>query len=66
MPLRVRKIRNQDLYTVKDTDGNILSKGTTFEKAQTQKRIIESGAITYRKKKTKKVTKKPKRKTANK
>jgi len=41
MPIKVRKIRNQNLYTVKDTDGKVFAKGTTKDKAMKQKFAIE-------------------------
>ena len=41
MPIKIRKIRNQDLYTVKDSDGRVFAKGTTKEKAEKQKFAIE-------------------------
>ena len=61
MPIKIRKIRNQDLYTVKDSDGKIFAKGTTKEKAEKQKFVIGRSvnqAIKAKKKRKKPVRKK--------
>lgn len=41
MPIKIRKIRNKNLYTVKDADGRVFAKGTTKDKAIKQKFAIE-------------------------
>jgi hypothetical protein len=69
MPYSIRKVRNQECYTVKNIEtGKIHSKCTTRKKAEGQVRLlqsIESGS--YRpSKKNVKGTVKPTRKTARK
>lgn len=42
MPLQVRKIKNKNLYSVKNTQtGQVHSYGTTKTKAESQKRLLE-------------------------
>ena len=42
MPIVIRKIRNKPLYTVKNlVTKKVYSKGTTKDKAKSQKRLLE-------------------------
>jgi len=43
MPIKIRKIRNSNLYSVKDSNGKVFAKATTKEKAIKQKFAIEGG-----------------------
>jgi hypothetical protein len=53
MPIVIRKIRNKDLYSVKNKKtGVIHSKGTTQAKAKAQKRLLDSLESPQAKKKT--------------
>ena len=43
MPYKIRKLNNQDLYKVTNTEtGEIMSKGTTLDKAKAQIRLLEN------------------------
>jgi hypothetical protein len=43
MPYKIRKLNNQDLYKVTNTEtGEIISKGTTLDKAKSQLRLLEN------------------------
>lgn len=43
MPYKIRKLNNQDLYKVTNTEtGEIMSKGTTLDKAKSQIRLLEN------------------------
>ena len=53
MPIVIRKIRNKDLYSVKNKiTGVIHAKGTTQAKAKAQKRLLDSLESPQAKKKT--------------